>query len=285
MGIIAGIIALKKGHPTFAACMFAWFAIALILTLCGVTYAAAPGWIFVIIAISMKKKDGTEDDRVPVKYDDPVLKCPNCDSSIREGMSNCINCGTKIELSDSEKLYLKQCPNASNYGLYERNPIMQSSEKSAENYLNKIRPLNGNEISWSFDRKHLVSSLLGVKDSYVNIYTIDNNGTLQKVYICTEGIDSNYPPHGYRIVDNSEPDILKTDESNVLSLPPSEEAVIDKKIEDAKISQNNAVKVRLNKRGMPEVTDNRDQVAFCRKCGNKLQTGSLFCNKCGTKVV
>ena len=29
----------------------------------------------------------------------------------------------------------------------------------------------------------------------------------------------------------------------------------------------------------------KNEISFCRKCGNKLQEDSQYCNKCGTKVI
>lgn len=56
MGIIATIIAAHKRHYTFAWVIGIWTAIAIILALSGMSsLAIAPGPIFLIIAIGMKK--------------------------------------------------------------------------------------------------------------------------------------------------------------------------------------------------------------------------------------
>lgn len=63
MGIIATIIAIKKRHFTFAWVIGIWTGIAIILALCGmVGIAIAPGWLFLAIAIGMKKipEDGED---------------------------------------------------------------------------------------------------------------------------------------------------------------------------------------------------------------------------------
>ena len=72
-GIIATIIAAKKGHNTFAWVIGVWTAIAIVLALCGMAgIAIAPGWIFLVIAIGMKKEpEGGNSDSVsktPVGY-------------------------------------------------------------------------------------------------------------------------------------------------------------------------------------------------------------------------
>ena len=72
-GIIATIIAAKKGHSTFAWVIGVWTAIAIILALCGMAgIAIAPGWVFLVIAIAMKKTsgDGCSDSasKTPVGY-------------------------------------------------------------------------------------------------------------------------------------------------------------------------------------------------------------------------
>lgn len=56
MGIIATIIAIRKRHFTFAWVIGIWTGIAIILALCGMAVIAiAPGWLFLAIAIGMKK--------------------------------------------------------------------------------------------------------------------------------------------------------------------------------------------------------------------------------------
>lgn len=53
LGIIATIIAAKKGHTTFAWVVGIWSAIEIILLLCRSPYAFGPGALFVFIAIGM----------------------------------------------------------------------------------------------------------------------------------------------------------------------------------------------------------------------------------------
>ena len=72
-GIIATIIAARKRHYTFAWVIGIWTAIAIVLALCGMaSIAIAPGWLFLIIAIGMKKipEEGNSDSgsQNPVGY-------------------------------------------------------------------------------------------------------------------------------------------------------------------------------------------------------------------------
>ena len=53
LGIIATIIAAKKGHTTFAWVVGIWSAIEIILLLAKSPYAVGPGGMFVLIAICM----------------------------------------------------------------------------------------------------------------------------------------------------------------------------------------------------------------------------------------
>jgi len=69
LGIVAGIIALTKGHTTFAIIMFVWFALGLILYLCGYQFASVPGWIFLIIAICMKRIIHDYPDESPLAWE------------------------------------------------------------------------------------------------------------------------------------------------------------------------------------------------------------------------
>ena len=54
-GIIATIIAAKKGHSTFAWVVGIWSVVEIIMFLAKAPYAVGPGWVFIIIAICMKK--------------------------------------------------------------------------------------------------------------------------------------------------------------------------------------------------------------------------------------
>ena len=59
--------------------------------------------------------------------------------------------------------------------------------------------------------------------------------------------------------------------------------------EDGKNNTSNMYGISLNtaeEQKKDSLTkDVQPMVMFCRKCGVKLEEGSLFCNKCGTKVV
>lgn len=74
MGIIATIIAARKRHYTFAWVIGIWTAIAIILALCGMArIAIAPGWVFLFIAIGMKK---VPEERINDKpLETPIVDC------------------------------------------------------------------------------------------------------------------------------------------------------------------------------------------------------------------
>lgn len=65
LGIIATIIAAKKGHTTFAWVVGIWSAIEIILLFAKSPYAIGPGGIFVLIAISMSNLNKPKKERKP----------------------------------------------------------------------------------------------------------------------------------------------------------------------------------------------------------------------------
>lgn len=65
MGLIACIVSAVKGHKTFAIAMGVWTIIAIILLVSGFQYAYAPGPLFLLIAICMKKKNKDEGKDEP----------------------------------------------------------------------------------------------------------------------------------------------------------------------------------------------------------------------------
>ena len=72
IGIIAAIIAFKKGHKTFAGWMGAWAALAIILLIAGYPQlSVGPGALFLIIAINMKK---IEPSKAEVKVGGTLTK-------------------------------------------------------------------------------------------------------------------------------------------------------------------------------------------------------------------
>lgn len=135
-GIIATIIAAVKRHYTFAWVIGIWTAIAIILLLCGqYSVAIAPGWLFLCIAIGMKKipkesnegpASGTQtanttSGSVPVSSAEPlpantyvvpskvspedepapsapaIRFCRYCGQELENGAKFCRHCGANIE--------------------------------------------------------------------------------------------------------------------------------------------------------------------------------------------
>lgn len=65
LGIIATIVAAKRHHYTFAWIVGIWTGIALILAFTGnASIAIAPGWLFLAIALCMKKKEEVNGNEV-----------------------------------------------------------------------------------------------------------------------------------------------------------------------------------------------------------------------------
>ena len=65
LGIIATIIAAKKGHSTFAWVVGIWSAIEIIMLLAKSPYAVGPGGMFIVIALCMKNLNTPQKERKP----------------------------------------------------------------------------------------------------------------------------------------------------------------------------------------------------------------------------
>lgn len=104
LGIIATIVAAKKGRTTFALITGIWTVGAFILYYLNIiSILFLPGWLFLIIALMM--------DKVP-ELEDIVYYCPECSfvSSCRRNSpeNNCPKCGHEVKKTDiTQKAWLK----------------------------------------------------------------------------------------------------------------------------------------------------------------------------------
>lgn len=104
LGIIATIVAAKKGRNTFALLTGIWTVGGLVLYFLGlISILFLPGWLFLIIALKM--------DKVP-ELEDIVYYCPECSfvSSCQRNSSkdSCPKCGYEIKKTDiTQKAWLK----------------------------------------------------------------------------------------------------------------------------------------------------------------------------------
>lgn len=104
MGIAATIIAGMKGRVLYALGIGMWTAIAFIFLLLS-GYGLAPGWLFLIIAICMKKETsdentnagetpaGTEVSTAQLPLDARKFICENCGALSTGWYEKCPNCG------------------------------------------------------------------------------------------------------------------------------------------------------------------------------------------------
>lgn len=125
IGIVATIIAAKKGHSVFAWIMGIWSALEIIAILCEYPIAFGPGAVFLVIAIVMKNKNS--DKNIIIK---PTVKhipqsayqkcntvsavssstgsitptvqwgafdvCPLCHNRQKAGLERCLSCNARI---------------------------------------------------------------------------------------------------------------------------------------------------------------------------------------------
>lgn len=81
LGIIATIIAAKKGHKTFAWIIGIWSILEIILLLTQSPYAIGPGGLFVLIAIGMKNLNKSDESIITDKKQAEISNTPSIDTA------------------------------------------------------------------------------------------------------------------------------------------------------------------------------------------------------------
>lgn len=103
IGIIACIVAAMKGRKTFAWVIGVWTALAFMIAISGAPQLAiAPGGLFLLIAITMKKVSPNAESSSG--QSNVTAPAPLSDSSVDKGFE-CKNCG--LQLTG----WYKECPN------------------------------------------------------------------------------------------------------------------------------------------------------------------------------
>ena len=119
LGIIATIVAAVKRRYVFAAVIGGWTFIAFILAVNGLSaFALSPGFLFLIIAICMKKvpKDGETEKSVLnaeiVQSDDPEMKfvCMSCGTYRSDWYNSCPVCGSFDRIKRVEEAIVSDAP-------------------------------------------------------------------------------------------------------------------------------------------------------------------------------
>ena len=120
IGIIACIVAAMKGRKTFAWVIGVWTALAFMIAISGASQLAiAPGGLFLLIAITMKKaspdtesSSGQSDGSVPnLSTDLDVDKrfvCKNCGTRLTGWYKECPNCHAVGTIERREAAALRQ---------------------------------------------------------------------------------------------------------------------------------------------------------------------------------
>ena len=80
-GIIATIIAAKKGHKTFAWVVGIWSVIEIVMLLAKSPYAVGPGGLFVLIAIGMKNLNKSDESTRTDKKQAEISNTPSIDTA------------------------------------------------------------------------------------------------------------------------------------------------------------------------------------------------------------
>ncbi len=117
LGIVAAIVAGVKGHYAFAGIIGGWSIIAVILAFTGVPYAVVPGWLFLVIAISMSKKindaekdNGLDRDIGLSTAPDRKFICKACGSYSSGWYQTCPVCGAVGSMEKASRVENLQQP-------------------------------------------------------------------------------------------------------------------------------------------------------------------------------
>lgn len=86
------------------------------------------------------------------------------------------------------------------YGFSTSNPIMSSTISRSEEYLGKLRTLNGESFTWERTGSRCMADVHGVENVMVDAYQLYLNGMKYKmIYICPYGHSSSFVPKGMKL--------------------------------------------------------------------------------------
>ncbi len=99
-------------------------------------------------------------------------------------------------------LYKGQRPEASDYGYTASNPIMTSTIAYNEEYLRRLRTLDGNPFTWARLGSLTLYEVHGVENVIVDEYQLYLHGKKYKtIYICPYGHNGPYAPSGMKLTE------------------------------------------------------------------------------------
>ena len=97
-------------------------------------------------------------------------------------------------------LFDSQRPQEDDYGYSLNNPIMTSTISYSDEYLNKLRTIDGEKFSWTRKGSHCVQRLSSIDNVMVDEYELFLNGDFFKtIYICPYGHNGFYVPNGLEL--------------------------------------------------------------------------------------
>ena len=99
-------------------------------------------------------------------------------------------------------LFEGQRPNEEDYGYSSSNPIMTSTISASDDYLGKLRTLDGKSFTWERQGSYCMAEISGIENVMVDEYLLFLNGEKYKsIYICPYGHSSTYVPKDMQLVD------------------------------------------------------------------------------------
>lgn len=108
----------------------------------------------------------------------------------------------EADANKRNQLFEGQRTDDPDYGYSSSNPIMTSTIFQSDEYLNKLRTLDGKAFTWDRTGSLCMKDLHGVKNVMIDEYQLFINGQQYKtIYICPYGHSSSYVPQGMKLAD------------------------------------------------------------------------------------
>lgn len=105
--------------------------------------------------------------------------------------------------NNRNKLFAGQRTDDPDYGYTTTNPIITSTISMSEEYLEKLRTMNGIPFTWTRTGSYCMREIHGVESVMVDEYQLYLDGQEhKKIYICPYGHSSSFVPQGMKLFED-----------------------------------------------------------------------------------
>lgn len=109
---------------------------------------------------------------------------------------------TDESFSRKEILFESQRPDEDDYGYSYSNPIMTLNIFKTDDYLKKLRTLDGKSFTWERNGSYCIKEIGGIQNVMIDEYQLFLKGKEYKIiYICPYAFQSSYAPKGMQLTD------------------------------------------------------------------------------------